>query len=926
MRTVVCLCICLSVAAPAIGATEERRPPNGILAWKALPPLPPATGETVQPGVAGPFVGVDRGVLVVAGGANFPDAMPWRGGKKVWHAAGFVLDPRGDGQLRWQTGTEFRLPQPAAYGASVRTAHGIVLIGGCNGERCFREVWLARWEGQILRFTGLGQDRLSVDRIGLSRLRFTPLPNLKRPLAFMAAARIGDCIYVAGGQETMDEARATKTFLRLDLSRFDPASEMQDPAFRWEELASWPGPARILPVLAAQSDGATDCLYLFSGRNVAPGRPTEVLSDVYKYDPEKKTWTRLGDVAPAGAPPRCIMGAPAVASGANHILVFGGDDGRLFLELEGLDRAIAAATAAGNTAKADALTKRKKAILDTHPGFSRAVLAYHTITDTWTRAGTFPGPCPVTTTAVRWDGGIVVPTGEVRPGVRTDAVWRADPALPPAFGTLNYAVLGVYLAVLVAMGIWFSRRERTTDDFFKAGGRAPWWAAGLSIFGTQLSAITFMAIPAKTFATDWRYLWLNVAIVLVAPFIIYLILPFFRRLNVTTAYEYLERRFNLAARLIGSVMFMTLHLGRIGIILFLPSIALSVVTGINVETCILMMGLLSITYTVLGGIEAVIWTDVLQVIVLLSGALVCLGTIVFTLPEGPGELVRLAGEAGKLEAFDFRVDLTAPTFWVVLVGGLSAVFISYGSDQTVIQRYLTTRDEASAARGIWTNAVLTIPATLLFFGVGTALYVFYASRPGLLNPTIENADAIFPWYIVTRLPAGVAGLLIAGVFAAAMSSLDSSMNSVATAATTDWYGRFRRGTSDRRRLRVARAVTVVVGLGGTAFALVMAGWEIKSLWDEFQRFIGLFAGGLGGLFLLGILTRRAHGAGAVAGLVASGLVQYTVSRWTTVHLLLYTTTGIGSCLVIGYVASLVIPGRRKPLEGLTLYTLGRRGD
>jgi SSS family transporter len=615
------------------------------------------------------------------------------------------------------------------------------------------------------------------------------------------------------------------------------------------------------------------------------------------------------------------MAASAVASGASHILVFGGAGGERLLELEALDRAIAAA----EPAKAEALARRKAALLDGHPGFSRHILAYHTITDTWVRAGTFPGPCPVTTTAAWWNGGIAVPSGEVRPGIRTGAVRLARPAPPRPFGALNYAVLVAYLAALVAMGVYFSRRERTTDDFFKAGGRVPWWAAGLSIFGTQLSAITFMAIPAKTFATDWRYLWLNAAIVLLAPVIIYLILPFFRRLNVTTAYEYLERRFNLAARLIGSLMFMALHLGRIGIVLFLPSIALNVVTGIDVRICILVMGLLSITYTVLGGIEAVIWTDVLQVVVLLGGAVLCLVLIVAGLPEGAGGLARAAADAGKLDAFDFRFDATQPTFWVVLVGGLAATFISYGSDQTVIQRYLTTRDEASAARGIWTNAVLTVPATLLFFALGTALYVYFARRPDLLNPTIEGADAIFPWYIVTRLPAGVAGLLIAGVFAAAMSSLDSSMNSVATAVVTDFYGRFRPTAPDGRRLRVARGVTVAVGLAGMAFALVMAGWEIKSLWDQLSRFIGLFAGGLGGLFLLGILTRRAHGAGAVVGLVASGIAQYAVSRFTPLYLLLYTATGIASCVAIGYLASRVLPARRRPLDGLTVYTLGRSG-
>ncbi|HUS93421.1 MAG TPA: sodium/solute symporter, partial [Phycisphaerae bacterium] len=549
------------------------------------------------------------------------------------------------------------------------------------------------------------------------------------------------------------------------------------------------------------------------------------------------------------------------------------------------------------------------------------VLAYHTITDTWALVGELPAGSQVTTAAVRWGEAVVIPTGEISPGVRTPRVLRGAPPPGRSFGWANYAVLGVYLAALVAMGVYLSRRERTTDDFFKAGGRIPWWAAGLSIFGTQLSAITFMAIPAKAFATDWRYFVGNMSIVMAAPLIVLLFLPFYRRLNVTTAYEYLERRFSLPVRLLASAMFMLFQFGRIGIVLFLPSLALSVVTGLDVGLCIVVMGVLSVFYTALGGIEAVIWTDVLQVVVLLGGAVVCLAVIACGVPGGWDGMNDVADAAGKLRVLDFRLDLTTATFWVMVFGGLGGNLISYGSDQTVIQRYLTTKDERSAARGIWTNAVLTVPASLLFFGIGTALFAFYRSRPEALDPNLAQADALFPWYIVTQLPAGVSGLLIAGVFAAAMSSLDSSMNSVATAVTTDFYRRFRPAAPDARCLRLARAVTVVVGLAGMGFALMMARWRIKSLWDQFATYLGLFGGGLGGLFLLAISTRRAHGLGALVGLLVSGGVQFALSRLWPVHPWFYAVTGIVSCFLAGYAASLLLPGGGKPLNGLTLHTL-----
>jgi len=872
----------LAAACPAASCGQSAAP---SLVWSELPELPPAPGESRQIGLAGPFAGVHNEAILVAGGANFPHALPWRGGKKVWWDDVFVLVKGAGGRPRWITDPRFKLPRPLAYGASVSTPGGVVCIGGCDANQCCADVFALKWDDEAKKIT------------------IEPLPSLPRPLAFMSAAMVDSVVYVVGGQETMTDARATKSFRALDLSRKD------DPkAFRWRELEPWAGSARILPVVAAQSDGMTNCLYVFSGRDVAPGMPSSLLTDAYRYNPRTSRWKKLADIAPAGESPRCVMGAAGHASGAHHVLIFGGDDGELFRRLERLDRQ-------GRTAEAGR-------IRDNHPGFSRRILAYHTVTDTYVEAGELPTGSHVTTIAVKWGASFVIPSGEIRPGVRTPKVWRGEPTAPGRFGTLNYAVLGTYLLSLVAMGVYFSRREKSTEDFFKAGRRVPWWAAGLSIFGTQLSAITFMAIPAKSFAADWRRFMGNVCILVVAPFIIAVILPFFRRLNVTTAYEYLERRFNVTARLIGSVMFVLFQFGRIGIVLFLPSIALSVVTGIDVRVCIVVMGALSIAYTVLGGIEAVIWTDVMQVIVLLGGALFCLVLIALSLPGGPAGLIELASGSGKLHAFDFRFDLTSSTFWVVVLGGLTASFISYGSDQAVIQRYLTTRDERAAARGIWTNGILCIPASVLFFGMGTALFAFYKSRPDLLSPTLEDADAIFPWYIVTELPAGVAGVLIAGVFAAAMSSLDSSMNSVATAVTTDFYRRFRPGAPDRACLRLARVVTVVVGAAGMVFALVMTGWDIKSLWDEFARVLGLFSGGLAGLFLLGIFTRRANGRGAVVGLLLSGAAPFLVQRYTKASFLLYGSVGLAACVVIGYLASLVIPERARPLDGLTLKTLG----
>src|SRR5680860_655869 len=297
------------------------------------------------------------------------------------------------------------------------------------------------------------------------------------------------------------------------------------------------------------------------------------------------------------------------------------------------------------------------------------------------------------------------------------------------------------------MGYFFSKRQKNIDDYFKGGRRIPWWAAGLSIFGTALRAITFMAIPAKTFATDWSYFMLNMTIFLVAPIIVYRFIPFFRKLNVTTAYEFLESRFNLTVRLLGSLSFILFQIGRMGVVLFLPSIALNVVTGIDIFVCISLMGVVSMVYTIYGGIEAVIWTDVVQVVVLLGGAILSLTVMIYSVDDGFSGVIDMARANGKFNIVDLDWSLKRPTVWVMLLGGIFANITTYGTDQTIVQRYLTTKTQKEAEKSVWTNAILTIPATLIFFFVGTVLFAFFKSYPNELDPTFINNDAIFPWYI-----------------------------------------------------------------------------------------------------------------------------------------------------------------------------------
>jgi Na+/proline symporter len=242
---------------------------------------------------------------------------------------------------------------------------------------------------------------------------------------------------------------------------------------------------------------------------------------------------------------------------------------------------------------------------------------------------------------------------------------------------------------------------------------------------------------------------------------------------------------------------------------------------------------------------------------------------------------------------------------------------TYGTDQTIVQRYLTTSTEKDARKGVYTNAVLSIPATILFFFVGTCLYVFFKNNPSELSATIPNPDAILPWYVSLYIPAGVMGLVIAGIFAAAMSTLSASMNSAATAYVTDIFSKTRRaGNADT--LKIAKRSTIIIGLIGVGFALMMATWDIKSLWDEFSKILGILLGGLGGLFLLGFTSKKANAIGAICGLIGCIIIQLIVMHFQAVNLLLYSSVGFVSCYVIGWIFSILTGGPKKDINGLTI--------
>jgi len=746
---------------------------------------------------------------------------------------------------------------PLAFGASVSTPLGLLCIGGVDPGGASATVLL------LQRVDGA---------IVVARL-----PDLPESRVGAAASRVGDTIHVTGGLVDINTGVFGKACWTLKLSK-DKDQSINPDTIAWEPAEPFPGALRWRSAGAAQQKK----YFVFGGVAVAGNDSSSPqLSSAYTFE-ANKGWNRVADV-----PGSAAGASAAVAYGDSHVLLFTGRIGAA-------DR-------------------------NTPGGEGGGVLSYHAITDTWVTMESMPvdrAPWG----AVNWGDGVVIGGTSESPGATRIHQVEIE-RQPITFGLTNLAVLSVYLAVLIVMGFYFSRRETSTEDFFLGGRRVPWWAAGLSIFGTQLSSISFMAIPAKVYATDWLYFATVFCIVATMPIVVYFYLPFYRRLNVTSAYEYLERRFNVAARLFGSISFVLFQCGRMTIVLFLPSLALSAVTGLNIYLCITVTVVLATLYTVLGGIEAVVWTDVLQVIVLMGAALLSLVIIILRTDGGLGRIFEVGAADDKFRFVDLGWDYTMPVLWLIVVGNLFSNMMSYSADQAVVQRYLVTPDEKSAARAIWMNAAVALPFAAIWYILGTCLYVFYKNTPQWLDPTLKT-DQIFPLFIAQQLPVGVVGLVIAGLFAASMSTIDSSLNSISSVVVTDFYRRFRSTVNERTGLVVARWTTVLFGGVAAGTAMWMASYrdQIQSLWDLYAIVLNLLMGSLTGLFALGIFSRRASGGGALVGALAGAVILYFVRTYTDMHFFLYAVVGIVSCFVIGYLASLLLPARTEP-EGLTIYTL-----
>ncbi|UCC29537.1 MAG: sodium/solute symporter [Phycisphaerales bacterium] len=453
-------------------------------------------------------------------------------------------------------------------------------------------------------------------------------------------------------------------------------------------------------------------------------------------------------------------------------------------------------------------------------------------------------------------------------------------------GWLDFVVVGAYFVAILAVGIWFGRREGSTYDYFLGGKRQHWLVVGLSIIATEVSALTFISVPADSFQGDWNYLQMYAGAFLGRILIVLLLLPAFYGGAVTTVYEYLGQRFGPWTRTTASLMFIASRIIGSGIRLLAASLAIAVVFGWRLEWVVLGAAAVAIAYTTFGGIKAIIWTDALQAVIFLGGGVAVLAFLFLSIPGTCVENLSTAYNAGKLHTFTWGRDLNnEKLFWVLLISATVQNCAALGVDQDLTQRMLTCPDLRRGQRSLLFNAVMGLPIVCLFLLIGTMISVYYGTQQSLSLPAhvLDHSDRVFPHFIAHVLPSGygLKGLLVAGIFAASMSSLDSALGALSSTAVTDFYRPFmarRRRHAETtssqteagamKELRLARFLTFFFGLLLAVVALSFAGHD-RLLWEVF-KWVGLIFGAMLGVFLLGVTTRtRGHDHFNTASMLSS---------------------------------------------------------
>jgi len=465
---------------------------------------------------------------------------------------------------------------------------------------------------------------------------------------------------------------------------------------------------------------------------------------------------------------------------------------------------------------------------------------------------------------------------------------------------LDLAIIAAYLAGITLFGLRFRKRQRSMRDYFLADRNIPWWAIALSIVAAETSTLTIISIPGLAYDTNFNFLQVVLGYLVGRVIISFVLLPHYFRGELYTAYQLIEHRFGGSLRSLTAGLFLMTRAVAEGVRIYAVSIVVAIALGTGEVSSIAIITLLTLIYTFEGGLAAVIWTDVVQTAIYVAGTLVGVFTILHLVPGGWSTIHEVAANAGKLRVFDFAPNFWKPyTFWAGLIGGAFLTTASHGTDQLIVQRLLAARNQRQSVTALLSSGVAVLFQFALFLLVGVMLYVYYR----MPSASFGRADRIYPTFIVTRMPHGISGLLIAAILAAAMSNLSAALNSLSSSSMMDFYLRGKREISEPQKIRISRVSTLL-------WALILFGLAVLSLHKVGRvvevglQIASVAYGALLGVFLLGVLTKRANQSGAMVGMLCGFVTELSLWLWTRVPFTWYVAIGTAVTFAIGYLSSL----------------------
>ena len=428
--------------------------------------------------------------------------------------------------------------------------------------------------------------------------------------------------------------------------------------------------------------------------------------------------------------------------------------------------------------------------------------------------------------------------------------------------SIDLIVFLAYLIFILLLGFFFYKTKRSAKSFILGYGNIPNWVVSMSIFATFVSSISYLALPGSSFSSNWNPFVFSLSIPLASIMAIKFFVPIYRGMKSTSAYFYLEKRFGLWARVYASLCYILTQIVRVGTILYLLAISLNFILGWKINLVIVLTGFFVLLYSLLGGITAVLWTDAIQGIILIVGAIICLILIHLKMPDGPAQIYDVAFNDNKFSLGSFSSSLTESTFWVVFIYGVFINLQNYGVDQNYIQRYLISDSDKKAKTSALMGGLLYIPVSAFFLLIGTSLYAYFSILGGLPEEYQIMTDKVFPFFIVNHIPVGVSGLLIASIFAAGMSTISTSFNSSSTILLEDYYNRlFRKNKSERNSMIFLYTSSLIIAILSICVALAMV--NAKSVLDIWWKYASILSGGMLGLFLLWVFTKTDNRSGVV---------------------------------------------------------------